>query len=121
MNLPTSLFHMDRDAEVMLLTLAHPVGSLSDSVVMTELRTVLAELDRPEYQHVVVNFAAVDYFGSSLLESLRLIWNRIHPRGGKMALANVAEVGREILTVVKFDQLWSMHPSIPAAVQSVRA
>ncbi len=117
-----NFFQIGRDAEVLVLTLGHPVGSLSDSVVMSQLAEVLHELDDdPTYKHAVVDFTAVDYFGSSLLESLRQIWTRLQPRGGRMALATVAPIGREILGVVKFDQLWPLVDSIDAALVSVRA
>lgn len=117
-----NFFQIGRDREVLVLTLGHPVGSLSDSVVMSQLAEVLHELDDdPTYQHAVVDFTNVDYFGSSLLESLRQVWTRLQPRGGRMALARVAPIGREILGVVKFDQLWPLVDSIDAALVSVRA
>jgi anti-sigma B factor antagonist len=92
--------------KVFVIEIVRPVGSLSDSVVLTQLDEVLAELVASGLVRVLVDFRQTPYFGSSLLEALRLIWNRIHPAGGKMALCNPSSIGREILELAKFDHVW---------------
>lgn len=91
---------------VFVIEVCRPVGSLSDSVVLTQLDDVLSELVSSGLNRILVDFRQTPYFGSSLLEGLRLIWNKVHPSGGRMVLCNASPVGKEILELAKFDHLW---------------
>jgi anti-anti-sigma factor len=89
-----------------VVEVCRPVGSLSDSQVMTEFDGVLAALGRSGLHQVLVDLRQTPYFGSSLLEALRHLWNKVHPQNGRMVLCNASPVGREILELAKFDHLW---------------
>jgi hypothetical protein len=47
------------------------------------------------------------------------LWKRVRGGGGKMAVCNVSETGREILQVTKFDTLWPIGPSRQEALKAV--
>ena len=101
----------------LVIEIRQPVGSLADRQVMNELDQVLAELKQSALQNVIVDFCYVSYFGSSLLEALRTVWNQVHARGGHMVLCHLSPVGREILEIAKFDHLWPIEAD-PAAAQA---
>lgn len=99
-------FQTSTSGQVFVIDLCQPVGSLSDFQVMGQMDGVLTALDATQLTKVLVDFRQIPYFGSSLLEALRHIWNRVHAAQGRMVLCNTSAVGREILELAKFDQLW---------------
>ncbi|MDZ4688708.1 MAG: STAS domain-containing protein [Planctomycetaceae bacterium] len=99
-------FRTASEGDVFVVEICQPVGSLSDSVVLTQLDEVLDALKSSGLAKLLVDFRQTPYFGSSLLEGLRLLWNCIHAADGKMVLCNPSQVGREILEIAKFDHLW---------------
>lgn len=94
------------DGPTLVLAVHGTVSSLGDESALNELERVISEVSQGAVRNVLVDFGQSSYFGSVLLETLRRIWNEVHPRGGRMALCNVSPVGKEILQIAKFDQLW---------------
>jgi len=113
-------FHTETTGSVVLLDIMRPVGSLSDAAVMRELDQVLANLRASHSRQLVVDFHQTPYFGSSMLEALRLMWNVIHSEHGQMVLCNLSEVGREIMEVSKFDHLWPIFADRDTALSKLR-
>lgn len=108
-------FQTDADHNALVVQILRPVGSLADDLVMSELDQVLADLQATDSQDVIVDFCETEYFGSSMLEALRLIWNRVHEHQGKMVLCRVSPIGREILEVARFHELWPIAHDRAAA------
>lgn len=100
------IFSTRRSGTTLILEVHGTVSSLADAAALDELDLLLDQLKENAATNVVVDFGQSPFFGSSLLETLRRIWNDVHPGGGKMVLCNVSPVGREILALAKFDQLW---------------
>jgi anti-sigma B factor antagonist len=72
-------------------------------------------------RQIVIDFGQMTYFGSGMLEAILLLWNHIHPSGGKLRLCNVSPVGREILDVSNFSTLWPICENRQAALEALRA
>ena len=106
---------------VFVVELLGVVSSLADSSVLRELEEVRADLRKGGQKALVVDLAKAAYFGSSLLEAIRILWNDLSARGGHIALCNASEVGREVLQVAKFDHVWPLTDSLDEAVRIVNA
>ncbi len=115
-----NLFETEQNGDVFLLCPLHNVSSLADADLMGEMSRLCAQLAQSDMQRVVVDFSNVDYFGSLMLEALRMLWNSIPGAEGRMALCNVSPVGKEILEIARFDQLWPVLESRDEAVRAVR-
>jgi anti-anti-sigma factor len=100
---------------VLVVEVLKPVGSLADDDVLHELDLLLEAVNQHTPQAVIVDFRQVAYFGSSLLESLRVIWRHIEPLGGRMALCNLSPVGRDIIELAKFHQVWTIADNVEDA------
>lgn len=100
------IFTTTVEGATLILAVRGSVSSLGDDAALDELDSVIAQVHQGAIRHVLVDFGQSTYFGSIMLETLRRIWNEVHPRGGRMALCNVSPVGKEILQIAKFDQLW---------------
>ena len=99
----------------LLVDVLKPVGSLADDAVLHELDLILQELNASGAKLVIVDFHQTAYFGSSLLESLRVIWRHLQPLDGQMALCNLSVVGREIIQLAKFDHVWPIANTVDEA------
>lgn len=106
---------------VFVVELLGAVSSLADSSVLMELEDVRSELRQGGQKAVVVDLAQAAYFGSSLLEAIRILWNDLSARGGRIALCNASEVGREVLLIAKFDHVWPLVGSRDEAIKVVTA
>jgi anti-anti-sigma factor len=115
----THVFKVATANGVMIVELAGVVSSLADDSITRELDAVRAQLRSGKQKSVVIDLGQVAYFGSSMLEAIRTIWNEVSPHGGKLALCNASEVGREILQVAKFDHLWPLVESRAEALKLV--
>ncbi|MEX0700911.1 MAG: STAS domain-containing protein [Planctomycetales bacterium] len=113
-------FRIEQEGDVLLVGLQRPVGSLADAQIHDEVEILLQKVDAAQPAAVVVDFRHVSYFGSMMLEALRVLWNRLEAHGAKLVLCNVSDVGREILELAKFDTLWPIYPSRAAALAAVR-
>lgn len=104
-------FEVERDGDVLVIAFCEEVTGFADSALLHEFDELLATPTSGQPLSVIVDFQKMQYFGSSLLEALLYVWNRIHPAGGKMLLCNLSAVGREIVEVSKFDTIWPICKS----------
>ena len=94
-------------------------GSLAGEEMAQELTGLLEEFEGSDLRNGVVDLQKSAYFGTSMLQVMTAIWKRVRARGGKMALCNVSDTGREILHVTRFDTLWPICPSRAEALEAV--
>lgn len=106
---------------VFIVELLGVVSSLADNSVLQELEEVRSDLRKGGQKALVVDLAKAAYFGSSMLEAIRILWNDLSACGGRIALCNASEVGREVLQVAKFDQVWPLVLSRDEAIKIVTA
>jgi anti-anti-sigma factor len=106
-------------ASTLVIAPQENVGSLADERIQPELNALVAQLDATKVQHLVVDFARVDYFGSSMLEALLRLWKHVHAQGGRVAVCNVSSIGRDVLQTGRFDTLWEVFDSREDAIKAL--
>lgn len=99
----------------LVIEILQPVGSLAEDSVLKEFEALQQELLASGLNAVIVDFHQVSYFGSSLLEALRILWKNMQSLGGQMVLCNLSPVGREIIQLAKFDHVWPIAESLDDA------
>lgn len=114
-------FRVDGQGETVIFTAVNSLGSLVEDDVREEWDLLLEQLDLHHARNVVVDLAALDYFGSIMLELLVVLWKRVSSRKGKLAICNPSPVGREILETAKFHTIWPILDSRAAALAAVQA
>ncbi len=115
------VFHTERAGDVLLVIPQQDLGGLDAVTVRPQVESLLGQLQQPEAVGVVVDLERVAWFGTSMLEVIHVLWRRVHPRGGKVALCNVSPVGREVLRVSQFDTLWTICATRDEALREVGA
>ena len=117
----SKVFRVSTTDDVMIVELIGVVSSLADDSITQELEAVRQRLRTGGFRSVIVDLGQVAYFGSSMLEAIRALWNEVTPRHGRLVLCNASEVGREILQVAKFDRLWPLVETRQDALQTLEA
>ncbi len=117
----TKVFRVSTVDGVLLVELLGVVSSLADDSITRELDSVRERLRTGGFHDVVIDLGQVAYFGSSMLEAIRTLWNELTPRNGRLILCNASEVGREVLQVAKFDHLWPLVAARDEAIQLLKA
>lgn len=70
---------------------------------------------------VVIDLQFTSFFGSSFIEVLFRIWNRINSApNGKFAISGLNAYCREVLEVTHLDRLWKLYPTVDAAVAAMK-
>ena len=115
----TRILQTEWDDRVLVVLPVGEVGVFAGDQVSLEVDDVLAELDEMAAQRVLVDFEGVKFFGSSLLAAVQRIWKHVTQRGDKLAICNVPDVGREVLKVSRFEQLWDVYDTRPAAKEAL--
>lgn len=111
---------INRQGDVVVVTLLREVTALTDDHLLAELGEVLDELKEGEATHAVIDLQQVSKFGSSFLEALRRVWNAAREQGGRVAICNITELGRDIIRIAKFDSVWQLCETRQEAIESVR-
>jgi anti-anti-sigma factor len=100
------MIHTEAVDDIMVLELRPGAGSLADQNVLNELESIRNLRREIGCHKLIIDLAEAPFFGSSLLELIRLLWNDVSSCGGRLVLCNPSPVGREVLTVSNFDRLW---------------
>jgi anti-anti-sigma factor len=116
----SALFEVEVLQPTLIVVPQENVNSLIDDRVQPELARLFTILAESAVHNVVVDFGQIEYFGSSMLEAMLKLWKHASSLGGKMAVCNLSEVGREVLQVGRFDTLWDICDSREAALVAVQ-
>ncbi len=100
------MIHTEAVDDMMLLELRPGVSSLADQNVLNELEGIRNLRREIGCHKLIIDLGEASFFGSSMLELIRILWNDVSSCGGKLVLCNPSPVGREVLAVSKFDCLW---------------
>jgi anti-anti-sigma factor len=112
-------FSAETEGQTLIVVPLVNVSGLAEKDVKPELDHLLKQLEETALRNVVVDFAQISYFGTTMLEVLHRIWNCVRQAGGRMALCNVSAMQREVLHVAAFDTLWPICSSRHEAIETV--
>lgn len=69
---------------------------------------------------IIINMEHVDFFGSSFIETLFRVWNRIKDiEGAYFGIAGLQPYCREIIKVTNLDTVWTIYANVDAAINEV--
>ncbi|HUE69467.1 MAG TPA: STAS domain-containing protein [Pirellulaceae bacterium] len=100
------LVRMEEAGDALIVSPLMAFGHLLDPAVARDWKQVLDRLDDPGVKRLVVDLGELPYFGSTVLDWLVQLWNRMRAKQGVMAACNVSTVGREVLSLARLDTLW---------------
>ena len=113
------IFHVEHQGDTLVVVLPGTDITFADEEVLTEIDEVLYRLRESGARNLIVDFAQTVYFGSIILGSVLKLATRLRDSGGRFALCNLSENGREMLRIARFDTLWPIYDSRAAALEAL--
>jgi anti-anti-sigma regulatory factor len=111
------IFTVSRQGRVLIAALNRDVGNFAEAEIIRETKRLIDQARSAPVPGVVVDFEHAEYFGSTMLEALRLLWTHLRQTNTRLVLCRVSEVGREILEVAHFDTVWPICATREEAVE----
>ncbi len=91
-----------------------------DEFTLDQVRDFVLEAAKAaDPPRIVIDLSHTKFFGSSFIEVLFRVWNRVNGAGGKFALAGLTSYCREVLEVTHLDKLWPLLPTEAEAVKAI--
>ncbi|HVJ83129.1 MAG TPA: STAS domain-containing protein [Planctomycetia bacterium] len=102
------------------------LGPRYDAFAEEALDAAQAELfaatEGPGPHRVVMDFGETEYFSSAFIEVMFRVWHKIEKQpGGRMALAALQPMCRELLQATKLDTIWPVYPTPDEAIAALSA
>lgn len=91
----------------------------SATAMSTELARIRELAKSPDIRHLIVDLSNGNYFGSVVIGELNQLGQVVRDRGGRTALAGLSNDMHDVVRVMKLDNLWEIHDSLPAALRKI--
>ncbi len=115
----SAIFSVDVDGKTLVLTPRRNVTSFAEAELQNEMGELFSKLRGNGARHVVIDFGHIVYFGSCMLEAMRILVQHVRRLEGRVAVCNLSPVAYDILKIARFDHVWSVHDSRTEAVKAV--
>ena len=115
------LIQSEAIGDVLLLELSGSVSSLADHGILNRLDEIRQQRRAVGLRKIVVDLKQAPFFGSSFLEVIRVLWNDVSAEGGRLVLCSPSTVGRDVLHIAKFDQVWPVVETRSEALELLRS
>ncbi len=116
----TALFRHTSHGETLVVIPLRTISSFAEDDVQREFSALRERIESGAVKNIVVDFSHLDYFGSSMLEGLRVLWKRLREHDGRLAVCRLSAVGKEILQLARFDRLFTVAETVDEAVAAMR-
>lgn len=109
---------VEKRGEVTCIILGPEFENLDETVLDGIRPQLLETASKAAPPKIVIDLSHTVFFGSSFIEVLFRIWNRINGTpGGKFGIAGLTPYCREVLEVTHLDRLWKLYANLDDAVQ----
>jgi anti-sigma B factor antagonist len=119
--LPTKAPSVTREQGITVIALGPEYQNLNDAELENLKDVLLSTAAEADLPLMVLDLSRLRYFGSSFIEALICVWNKLNARpGGRMSLCGLTANCREVVGITHLDQLWSVFDTREEAVRSLR-
>jgi anti-anti-sigma factor len=98
----------EQRGDALIVTPLFTFAAFAEPDLASEWSAVQAEVESPTVKHVIVDLGAIPYFGSTVLQWMVQMWKQAREKGGKLATCQASPIGREVLAIARFDQIWGL-------------
>ena len=111
-------FRIERFGDVVSVTPLVDLGELKLDLIREDAQDVLDGLEKSATKYLVIDCCEIDYFGSTALAFFLRLWSKIRSRNGRLAVCNLSDCEREVLSVTRLNRLWTLKDTRSEALQS---
>ena len=102
----TKYVRTEQLGDALVVTPLFTFAAFAEPDLAGEWSLVQSQVEAPAIKHVIVDLGAIPYFGSTVLQWMVQMWQRAKEKGGKLATCQASPIGREVLSIARFDQIW---------------
>lgn len=112
----------ERRGTVTCVRLGREFESL-DETSLDEIREdMLDKAYKADPPRVLIDLSNVKFFGSSFIEVLFRIWNKVSKiEKGRFGICGLSAYCTEVLQITQLDTLWQLYPTFDEAVASMNS
>jgi anti-sigma B factor antagonist len=110
---------IQKEGDVTVVTFRPDSARITEDCIPDTLQLMLTAVQEPQ-PCVLVDLSHVEFFGSSFIEVLFRVWNRIQHSHGRFALCSLTPNCAEVIEVTNLDRLWPMFPTREAGLQALQ-
>jgi len=111
---------IQKDGDVTVVTFRPDCTRITEDCIPETLQLMLAAVEGSQ-PRMLIDLSHVEFFGSSFIEVLFRVWNRIQQAQGRFALCSLTPNCVEVIEVTNLDRLWPMFPTREAGLQALQA
>jgi anti-sigma B factor antagonist len=101
-----------------------PIVSITGDIDLEsspKLREFLKPKSTKKTACLLLDFSGVNYIDSSGLATLIEYFQAVQGFGGKLALASLSPRVKNVFEIVRLEQIFSLHPDIPSALNALKS
>lgn len=111
---------VEKRGDVTCISLGPEFENLDEQLLDAVRPSILDAAGKADPAKVLVDLQHTRFFGSSFIEVLFRIWNRVNGiPGGKFGISGLTDYCQEVLEVTHLDQLWKLYPNIDDALKEM--
>jgi anti-sigma B factor antagonist len=108
-----------KEGNVTVVTFRPDPARITEDCIPETLQMLLSAVEGPN-PRMLIDLAQVDFFGSSFIEVLFRVWNRVQHNHGQFALCSLTPNCAEVIAVTNLDRLWPMFATREAGLQALQ-
>jgi anti-anti-sigma factor len=116
---PTESFQVERRGDIVIITPASEVESMSEGLIQQAAEFVLAPFRSDPPAGIVVDLTQVKFFGSVFISFLLKCHMLVKRHGCELVLAGASDRIRELLHLTALDTLWALYETRAEALESL--
>lgn len=111
---------VEKRGDVTCIRLGPEFETLDETALDAIRNSVLEAATSASPPRVLIDLTYTKFFGSSFIELLFRIWNRINAQpGGKFGISGLTSYCREVMTITHLDKLWPLYDDFESALKEV--
>jgi len=114
-----SVFPLERIGDTLVVTPQGDAIGFSSAQIQVELQALERMLERPASWNLIVDLEHTNYFGSEMIGHINRMGVKARSSGGRIAMCNASGDMRDILHVMKLNQMWQMFESRREALSAI--
>ena len=107
------------EGDVTVVTFEPNSARITEDCISDTLQLLLSAVQGAQ-PCMLIDLSHVDFFGSSFIEVLFRVWNRIQHSHGRFALCSLTPNCSEVIEVTNLDRLWPTFPTRAAGLQALQ-
>jgi anti-anti-sigma factor len=113
---------ISKQDNVTIVSLGTAYENLDEPILGEFQSSVLATADEATPPLLVLDLSHTQFFGSSFLEVLLQVFNRLNSKeGGRFAISGLTTYCAEVISITHLDRVWETFSTVDEAVDALKS